>query len=82
MSLKNFRSERLRAVALEAMKNECYRQLSATGGNVKAAAINLGYTNPHSFYQTLQRLGIKIERVTRIKDAHPEAQGQTRRFLK
>lgn len=78
MAMKGFCSERLRAVALEAMKNECYRQLSATGGNIKAAAINLGYKNPHSFYQTLQRLGIRIKRVTQVvteEQAH-------RRYLK
>ena len=69
MSLKAFRSARLQQVALEAMRGECYRQLSATGGNVKAAAINLGYRNHHSFYQVLGRLGIQIERRTVIKPA-------------
>ena len=67
MSLKAFKSGRLQQVALEAMKGECYRQLAATNGNVKAAAINLGYHNHHSFYQVLGRLGIKIEKVTKIR---------------
>lgn len=67
MSLRSFKSPRLQEVALDAMKNECYRQLAATNGCVKAAAINLGYDNPASFYQTLSRLGIKLERITRVK---------------
>lgn len=67
MSLKKFKSEKLQQAALNAMKGECYRALAATNGNVKAAGINLGYDNPHSFYQVLSRLGIRLERVTHVK---------------
>ena len=68
MTLKQIKSDRLREVAVEAMRGECYRQLAATGGNVKAAGINLGYS-ANAFYAVLARLGIKLERVTRIKKA-------------
>ena len=66
MAFSRIKSERLRCVAVEAMRNEVYRHLSATNGNVKAAAMNLGYENPHSFYATLKDLGIKLKRVTQI----------------
>lgn len=67
MSLKKFKSERLQQVALDAMRGECYRQLAAANGQIKRAALNLGYSNHHSFYQVLSRLGIKLERVTHVK---------------
>lgn len=63
----NLKSTILQKVALDAMRGEVYRALAATNGNTKAAAINLGYTNPQSFYTTLKRLGIKLERFTRVK---------------
>lgn len=60
------RNPRLKQIAQDAMRGAIYRELSATNGNVKAAAINLGYS-PHSFYQVLQRFGIKLERVTFVR---------------
>lgn len=72
MTLKSFKSPKLQQVAIDAMRGECFRAISAAGGNVKAAAINLGYTNHVSFYATLKALRIKLERHTTAKPAEPK----------
>lgn len=57
------------------MREECCRQIEEAGGNVKAAAINLGYASkPESFYMTLRCLGVRLERRSKAvlnSDAKP-----------